>query len=100
MMYNAQQFPMGAQSAAGFPGNPNMMASVGPPGMMQNTSMSHMGPANGQRKLALPPLCVYSMIVFHLSLASVTACVMLIVTASRALDGGFTPKTLERDWIP
>ncbi|KAI1119443.1 hypothetical protein F5Y14DRAFT_3413 [Nemania sp. NC0429] len=48
MMYNAQQFPMGAQSAAGFPGNPNMMASVGPPGMMQNTGMSHMGPANGQ----------------------------------------------------
>ncbi|KAI1130513.1 hypothetical protein F5Y10DRAFT_114597 [Nemania abortiva] len=48
MMYNAQQFPMGAQSAAGFPGNPNMMAGVGPSGMMQNTGMPHMGAANGQ----------------------------------------------------
>ncbi|KAJ8125687.1 hypothetical protein O1611_g7952 [Lasiodiplodia mahajangana] len=48
MMYNAQQFPMGAQSAAGFPGNPNMMAGVGPSGMMQNAGMPHMGAANGQ----------------------------------------------------
>lgn len=71
---------MGAQSAAAFSGNPNMMASVGPPGMMQNTGMSHMGPANGQRKLALLPLCVHSMIAFHLSLAFVTACVMFIAT--------------------
>ncbi|KAI1177481.1 hypothetical protein F4777DRAFT_577042 [Nemania sp. FL0916] len=48
MMYNPQQFPMGAQSAAPFPGNPNMMAGVGAPGMMQNPSMPHMGAANGQ----------------------------------------------------
>ncbi|KAI0555506.1 hypothetical protein F4679DRAFT_172792 [Xylaria curta] len=48
MMYNAQQFPMGAQSAAAFPGNPNMMAGVGPSGMMQNTGMPHMAAANGQ----------------------------------------------------
>ncbi|KAI0863692.1 hypothetical protein F4860DRAFT_47586 [Xylaria cubensis] len=48
MMYNAQQFPMGAQSAAAFPGNPNMMAGVGPSGMMQNAGMPHMAAANGQ----------------------------------------------------
>ncbi|KAJ8122961.1 hypothetical protein ONZ43_g978 [Nemania bipapillata] len=48
IMYNAQQFPMGAQSTAPFPGNPSMMAGVGPSGMMQNTGMPHMGAANGQ----------------------------------------------------
>jgi hypothetical protein len=55
MMYNAQQFPMAAHSAAGFAGNPNMMAGVGPAGMMQNTGMPHMAAANGQSKLAFLP---------------------------------------------
>ena len=53
MMYNAQQFPMGAQSGTAFPGNPNMMAGVAPPGMMQNTGMPHMANANGQSKFGL-----------------------------------------------
>ncbi|KAI8635211.1 hypothetical protein F5Y19DRAFT_4047 [Xylariaceae sp. FL1651] len=55
MMYNAQQFPMGAQSAAAFPGNPNMMPGVGPAGMMQNTGMPHMAAANGQMPNYQPP---------------------------------------------
>ncbi|KAJ2970315.1 hypothetical protein NUW58_g9732 [Xylaria curta] len=55
MMYNTQQFPMGAQSAAAFPGNPNMMAGVGPSGMMQNTGMPHMAGANGQMSNFQPP---------------------------------------------
>ena len=47
MMYNPQQFPMGAQGP--FPGGPNqaaMMPGAGPAGMMQNPGMP-MGP-NGQ----------------------------------------------------
>jgi hypothetical protein len=60
MMYNAQQqFPMGTQSAAAFPGNPNMMAGVGLGGMMQNTGMPHMAAANGQSKLGFLPLCLW-----------------------------------------
>ncbi|KAJ3576312.1 hypothetical protein NPX13_g3739 [Xylaria arbuscula] len=55
MMYNAQQFPMGAQSGTAFPGNPNMMAGVAPPGMMQNTGMPHMANANGQMSNFQPP---------------------------------------------
>ncbi|KAI1277546.1 hypothetical protein F5Y07DRAFT_89555 [Xylaria sp. FL0933] len=55
MMYNAQQFPMGAQSVTAFPGNPNMMAGVAPPGMMQNTGMPHMANANGQMSNFQPP---------------------------------------------
>ena len=51
MMYNPQQFPMGAQpSHGGFPGAPNMMPGAGPAGMMQNTGMQHMAAANGQSK--------------------------------------------------
>ena len=46
MMYNPQQFPMGAQ--AGFPGAPNMMPGAGPAAMMQNPAMQHM--PNGQSK--------------------------------------------------
>lgn len=46
MMYNPQQFPMGAQGP--FPGGPNMMPGAGPGGMPQN-AMPHMG-ANGQSK--------------------------------------------------
>lgn len=61
IMYNAQQFPMGAQSTAAFPGNPSMMAGVGPSGMMQNSGMSHMGAANGQSKLAFLASCRCSM---------------------------------------
>ena len=53
MMYNPQQFPMGAQGP--FPGGPNVMPAAGPAGMMQNTAMPHMA-ANGQSKLSLPPL--------------------------------------------
>ncbi|RYP90587.1 hypothetical protein DL770_003254 [Monosporascus sp. CRB-9-2] len=49
MMYNPQQFSMGAQPSAGaFPGAPNMMPGAGPAGMMQNTGMQHMAAANGQ----------------------------------------------------
>ncbi|KAI0516729.1 hypothetical protein F5B22DRAFT_606303 [Xylaria bambusicola] len=55
MMYNAQQFPMGAQPGTAFPGNPNMMAGVAPPGMMQNTGMPHMANANGQMPNFQPP---------------------------------------------
>ncbi|TGJ84915.1 hypothetical protein E0Z10_g3810, partial [Xylaria hypoxylon] len=55
MMYNAQQYPMGAQSAAAFPGNSNMMAGVAPPGMMQNTGMPHMATPNGQMSNFQPP---------------------------------------------
>lgn len=53
MMYNPQQFPMGAQGGH-FPAAPNpaMMGGAGPAGMMQNTGMPHMG-ANGQSKLPL-----------------------------------------------
>ncbi|KAI5926737.1 hypothetical protein F4810DRAFT_653296 [Camillea tinctor] len=56
MMYNPQQFPMGTQAGAGFPGNPNMMPVAGPAGMMQNTGMPHMAAANGQSK-QLPFIC-------------------------------------------
>ncbi|KAF3026897.1 hypothetical protein E8E14_015106 [Neopestalotiopsis sp. 37M] len=50
MMYNHQQFPMGAPGGA-FPGGPNvnMMPGGGPAGgMMQNAGMPHMAAANGQ----------------------------------------------------
>lgn len=50
MMYNSQPFPMGAQSSGAFPPNSNMMAGVGPAGMMQNTGMPHMPAGNGQSK--------------------------------------------------
>ena len=54
MMYNPQQFPMGAQpSPGGYPGAPNMMPGAGPAGMMQNTGMQHMAAANGQSKPSL-----------------------------------------------
>jgi hypothetical protein len=50
MMYNPQQFPMGAQGPP-FPGAPNMMPGAGPAGgMMQNPGMPHMTAANGQSK--------------------------------------------------
>ncbi|KAI1304560.1 hypothetical protein F5Y03DRAFT_173558 [Xylaria venustula] len=55
MIYNAQQFPMGVQPGTAFPGNPNMMAGVAAPGMMQNTSMPHMANANGQMPNFQPP---------------------------------------------
>src|SRR3569833_768954 len=46
MMYNSQQFPMGAQGP--YPNAPNMMPGAGPAAaMMQNTAMPHMA-ANGQ----------------------------------------------------
>ncbi|KAI2635448.1 hypothetical protein GGS21DRAFT_515901 [Xylaria nigripes] len=65
MMYNAQQFPMGAQSAAGFPGNPNMMAGVGPSGMMQSTGMPQMAAVNGQSKRAsLPHVFLLCLLLF------------------------------------
>ncbi len=49
MMFNPQQFPMGAQGP--FPGAPNMMPGPGPAGMMQNAAMPHVA-ANGQSKFA------------------------------------------------
>ncbi|KAK0627502.1 hypothetical protein B0T14DRAFT_563305 [Immersiella caudata] len=54
MMYNPQQFPMGAQGGH-FPAGPNpaMMGGAGPAGMMQNTAMPHMG-ANGQMAYQTP----------------------------------------------
>jgi hypothetical protein len=55
MMYNPQQFPMGAQGP--FPGGPNMMPGAGAAGMMQNAGMPHMA-ANGQSKSAISsPRC-------------------------------------------
>ncbi len=74
MMYNAQQFPMGAQSGTAFPGNPSMMAGVAPPGMMQNTGMPHMANANGQSKLAFLPSQLCSITAFCPSLASLYSC--------------------------
>lgn len=57
MMYNPQQFPMGAQGPP-FPGPPNMMPGAGPAGgMMQNPGMPHMAAANGQSKNFL--ICPY-----------------------------------------
>jgi hypothetical protein len=62
MMYNTQQFPMGAQGGH-FQGGPNpaMMGAAGPAGMMQNAAMpQHMAAAaaaNGQSKL--PPVSTY-----------------------------------------
>lgn len=58
MMYNPQQFPMGAPGGA-FPGGPNvnMMSGAGPAaGMMQSAGMPHMAAANGQSKLVVYPL--------------------------------------------
>ena len=52
MMYNPQQFPMGAQGP--FPGNPNMMPGAASASMMQNAAMPHMA-ANGQSKFCLSP---------------------------------------------
>jgi len=54
MMYNTQQFPMGAQGGGHFPGasNPAMMGGAGPAGMMQNPAMPHMA-TNGQSKLSV-----------------------------------------------
>ncbi|KAJ9138816.1 cyc8-general repressor of transcription [Pleurostoma richardsiae] len=55
MMYNPQQFPMGAQGP--FPGGPSpaamMPGGAGPAGMMQNTAMPHMA-ANGQMSYQPP----------------------------------------------
>lgn len=54
MMFNPQQFPMGAQGGH-FPAGPNpaMMGAAGPAGMMQNAAMQHMG-ANGQMAFQTP----------------------------------------------
>jgi hypothetical protein len=53
MMFNPQQFPMGAQGGHFQAGpNPAMMGGAGPAGMMQNTAMPHMA-ANGQSKLPI-----------------------------------------------
>ncbi|KAK3319308.1 hypothetical protein B0H66DRAFT_533811 [Apodospora peruviana] len=55
MMYNTQQFPMGAQGGGHFPGGPNpaMMGGAGPAGMMQNAALPHMA-ANGQMPFQTP----------------------------------------------
>jgi hypothetical protein len=54
MMFNPQQFPMGAQGGHFQAGpNPAMMGGAGPAGMMQNTAMPHMA-ANGQMAYQTP----------------------------------------------
>ena len=80
MMFNPQQFPIGAQGAH-FPTGPNpaMMGGVGPAGMMQNAAMPHMA-ANGQSK---PP---YSYVF--------TLCHMPISLASFPSPSSVTGKTL------